>query len=538
MKNIISILVLFAIALSSCSDFLEEENKANVTAEEFYVTAEGFESLVNANYSQLREIYGDEAYIFCSGTDLYAEGRDQEPPGLSQYTQLTASSEGIADLYNSCYKAIQVANMALHYGDITKQTSTLSQRLAEVRYLRANAYFLLVQTYGGVSLVTEYISSPELSFDRNSAEEVYTFIITELEEALKTAGAGVYDGRVTKRAVEHLLAKVYLTRGYEGFGSAEDFATAATYADNAIAGQALTIPFDELWAPGNEMNEEVIFSVQFDPASISADPNNLGNMQSSFFSSYLGGSEVAGNAPYRTYTLCPTQFAIDLFTEDDERWEGTFMTEVYARYYDFYDVEDHSTLTVTEYYAPKWASSPEDQAAYEAAHPEAEFHPYGVYVPSVSRNFDYETIPVKKFDDPNALFGEGRVSSRDIILSRLADTYLLAAEAYLQSGDPATGLLRLNEVRRRAGVADATLAEFDIDYILDERGRELLGEYHRWFDLKRTGKLVERASKHHYLIDEGNFIGSNGELKILRPIPQEAIDLNQNRDFPQNPAYL
>ena len=143
---------------------------------------------------------------------------------------------------------------------------------------------------------------------------------------------------------------------------------------------------------------------------------------------------------------------------------------------------------------------------------------------------------MKKFDDPEAQFGQS-TSTRDIILARLAETYLIAAEAYLQAGDASTGLQRLNVVRERAGVADATLADFDIDYILDERGRELLGEYHRWFDLKRTGTLVERASMHHYLIEPGNFNGANGELKILRPIPQEALDLNQNNDFPQNPAY-
>jgi hypothetical protein len=86
-------------------------------------------------------------------------------------------------------------------------------------------------------------------------------------------------------------------------------------------------------------------------------------------------------------------------------------------------------------------------------------------------------------------------------------------------------------------VANATLAEFNIDYILNERGRELLGEYHRWFDLKRTGTLVARASAHHYKIKASNFIGVGGALKILRPIPQLALDLNQNKDFPQNPGY-
>jgi hypothetical protein len=82
-----------------------------------------------------------------------------------------------------------------------------------------------------------------------------------------------------------------------------------------------------------------------------------------------------------------------------------------------------------------------------------------------------------------------------------------------------------------------SLAEFDIDYILDERARVLLGEYHRWFDLKRTGKLIEKASAHHYLIDEANFTGTGGHLKILRPIPQAALDLNRNKNFAQNPAY-
>lgn len=528
--------IVLGLLFSSCSDYLEEDNKSNVTAEDFYTTKDGFESLINANYAQLREIYGGEPWLFAAGTDMYAEGRDAEPPGLSRYTDLSPSSDGVGQLYSTGYKAIQVANMALYYSDLTEQNEDLNSRIGEVKYLRANAYFLLVQTYGGVGLVTDYISNPVLKFNRNSAEEVYDFIISELKSSLDMVKDGAYTGRVNKRAVKHLLAKVYLTRGYESFGSSTDFETAAQYADEAIGGQELTIPFKELWAPGNEQNSEVLFSVQYDASSVSTDPFELGHQQSSYFAPYQGGSEVAGDAPYRTYTLNPTQFAIDLFTEDDERWDATFMVEVYDRYFDYFDVEDHSNLNVTHYYEPKWKSSPEYRAQYEAEHPGVTYHPYGSYVPSANPNFDYETIPVKKFDDPSAPFGIS-TNTRDIILSRLGETYLIAAEAYLKSGDAAKGLERLNEVRKRAGVDPATLSEFDLDYILDERGRELLGEYHRWFDLKRTGKLVERASAHHYLIEPSNFNGANGELKILRPIPQQAIDLNQNEDFPQNPAY-
>lgn len=540
MKKYILSLVILAITLNACDNFIEEENLSNVVAEEFYLTANGYETLINANYSNLRAIYGDQAWLFCSGTDLYAEGRDPEPVGLSQYSQLNSSSEGVEHLYNTCYEAIQAANMALYYADLTEQTSNLSARVGEVEYLRANAYFLLVQTYGGISIVTEYLNSPVLEFDRNTAEEVYNLIIMDLESSLNKVSTSSYNGRVNKRAVEHLLAKVYLTKGYESFGTETDFSKAASYADNAIDGQTLSIPYADLWTPGNEMNGEVIFSVQYSSGSISSDPLNEGNRQYGYFSSYLGGSDVADDAPWRSFNLCPTDFAIGLYDEGDERWEATFMTEAFTRYYDFYDVIDHSTLDVAHFYEPKWFSE-QDQTDYLAAHPSVvgdDYHEYGTYVPSIG-NENYSTIPVKKFDDPTSLFGarnnDGKVSSRDVILSRLGDTYLLSAEAYYQAGNTSLALDRLNEVRGRAGADNVTV--LDIDYILDERARELLGEYHRWFDLKRTGKLKERASLHHYLIEESNFNGANGELKILRPIPQEAIDLNQNLDFTQNPAY-
>lgn len=543
MKKIF-LLGLMVVAMASCSDnFIEEENLGNADAETTYKTASGYNLLVNSNYSLLRKIYGGDAYVFCAGTDLYAvgSGRGTEPEGLSRYSQLNPASDGgIEELYASCYEAIQKANMAIFYADVTEQTPNLPQLVGEVKYLRANAYFLLVQSFGGVTIVDEYIQGPVLSFDRNSAEEVYDFILADLEDALDAVGTGNYNGRVNRRAVQHLLAKVHLTRGYETFGTAADFATAATYAEEAIAGQALTIPFADLWKPGSEMNAETIFSVQYSPGSISFDPRNTGNKQANWYSSYLGGPEVAGKAPWRSYTLLPTEFALGLFTEEDQRYDATFMYEVFDRYYDFFDVPaaNHGNLTVKHYYVPQW-ETPAETAAYVAAHPGVVTHAWGTYGAGVV-SADFQTIPTKKFDDPKAAFvtgggNSGGPSSRDIILSRLSETYLIAAEAYLNS-NPALGLERLNAVRTRAGIT-TPLTSYDMDVLLDERARELFGEYHRWFDLKRTGKLVERASAHNYLIEASNFNGANGQLKILRPIPQAAIDLNQNRDFPQNPAY-
>ncbi|MFI1743292.1 RagB/SusD family nutrient uptake outer membrane protein [Thalassobellus sediminis] len=551
MRKILILGILIA-TFSSCSDFIEEENLSNVSAESFYVTPEGFNSLVNANYAQLRNIYGDSPFMFIGGTDLYSKGRGRGIVGLTEYTELNSTTNGVDDLYREAYEAIQLANRAIYYSEITEQTDEVPARIGEVKFIRALSYFLLVQSYGGVA-ITDYIDTPVLEFDRNSAEEVYTQIITDLNEAVATLGNGAYDGRVNKRAAKNLLAKVHLTRAYETFGTASDFATAATLADEVIAGQTLNLTHEEVFTPENDLNEEVIFSVQFDAGSISADNNGLGSRQYAYFGSYLGGTEVEGQAPARDYSACPTNFALGLFTQDDTRWESTFMTEIFywsdatypggPSYFTYYRVpkEDHGDLAVNEFYEPQWFT-PADKANYLATKNLAsgfEYHNWGEYSSEWTDtvSLDYEVICVRKFDDPDpsTAFG-GRSSTRDIILGRLAETYLVAAEAYLQS-NPTTGLARLNEVRRRAGVTPATLGEFDIDYILDERARELFGEYHRWFDLKRTGKLVERASMYNAEIEESNFTGAGGNLKILRPIPQSALDLNQNRDFPQNPAY-
>ncbi|MNQ59370.1 SusD family protein [compost metagenome] len=351
------------------------------------------------------------------------------------------------------------------------------------------------------------------------------------------------------------MAKVYLTKGYETFGTAADFTKAAAYADAAIAGQALNVAFDQLFKPGNDLNAETIFSVQYDKASTSTDPTKLGNNQFYYFSSYLGGAETG--APLRSYNLCPTDYALGIYEKGDKRWEATFMTEILEGpettngvtknilYYPYYRSTNPASLKVRHFYAPKWFTAA-DRLAWETANASRKsatfvYHPYGEYSAAYTliKNLDCYTIPVKKFDDPDPTTpsSTGPVSTRDIIVSRLGETYLIAAEAYLKAGVPSTGLDRLNEVRRRAGVANATLAQFNIDYILDERGRELLGEYKRWFDLKRTGTLVARASAHNYKIKAANFVGVDGKLKILRPIPQSVLDLNQNKDFPQNPGY-
>lgn len=544
----------FLLALTNCSDYLEEENKSNIEADAYYKTKDGYESLVNSTYSTLRDIY-DLPWLFEAGTDMYVQGRsDAQPESLSEYRNLTPSDQNVATFYAACYKAIQRSNIGLYYADVTEQTDVTSARKGELKFLRAYYYFLLVQTFGDVALVTERFEGPALAFERTLSPEVYAFIISEMEEAL-TLLDGVSNpafGRVTARAVRHYLAKVHLTRGYASYAETDDFQKAADYADDAINGEALTISFKDLFWPGKEKNAEVLFSVQYDKASI-LNPQNDGSNQNAFFGPYMGGEGAARGYPYRTYTLVPTMYVFNLFTEDDARFEGTFMLTFYDRYYDFYDKNSNlGSLNIWYYYyAPSWVTDVDAWRAEDPTHRNATIVvPFGTAWEANTGSADRATPAVRKFDDPTSLYtaSVNGNSTRDIYLARLGETYLIAAEAYLQLDDQATAADRINAVRKRADKSGTDALQIgagdvDIDFILDERACELVGEYHRWFDLSRTGKLVERNNLHNtplrlkYFLNGINaFEGAGGKQKLFRPIPQTSIDLNQ-ADIEQNEGY-
>jgi hypothetical protein len=553
MKNkstiFLSLVMLFSAV--GCNDYLEEVNNSNVVAEEFYTTQEGYESLVNATYATLRDVYGSEPWIFSAGTDLFVEGRNQQPEGISEYRNLGPAEGAVEDFYLNVYAAIRQANTALYYNDITEETALLEQRKGEIKFLRAYYYFLLVQQFGDVALVTDFLNEVVTEFERRPASEVYQFIISEMEEALELVPENAESrGRVDKAAVYHFLAKAHLTRGYESYAAADDFQKAAAYADEAISRGSLVNSFGELFFPGNENNEEVLFAVQYSSSSI-VDPREDGHMQNLFFGPYLGGEGAVQGYPYRSNTLVPTMFLFNAFSEHDARFEATFMVEVYDRYYDYYDRNGElDALVVETYFAPRWAV--QDTAAWRAVNPEtraaARIRPYPIGWEAGANSLDGTSPGIKKFDDPKSAFSNNGSSTRDIILARLGETYLIAAEAYLQMGQPGTAAERINAVRLRAAKPGSeaqmsiTADVVDIDFILNERARELAGEYHRWFDLKRTGELVERTRLYNRDIrtwfESGinPFEGTDGNLKILRPIPQLAIDLNE-ADVQQNPGY-
>ena len=193
--------------------------------------------------------------------------------------------------------------------------STVSQRLAEARFLPAYYYYLLTEQFGDVALVTEEINKPQTDFSRTPEKEVYDFIISELNDAIKMLPASQENfGRATQGAAKHLLGLVYLTRGYKTYGQPSDFNQAATLFDEVInSGQYQLQPtYADVYDPDNQTNNEVIFSVQYDTKSFGG--QHGGNNQRYLYGFLLdkkvptGFERYSSRYGYHDNQFMPTQF--------------------------------------------------------------------------------------------------------------------------------------------------------------------------------------------------------------------------------------
>jgi len=545
MKKLNFILLGIALIAFGCSDFLDEDNRSSTTTEEYYQSQEGFETLVNAGYSSLRELYSDMNSenddqknipsfqgLTLLGTDLFCHAKKADGNELVDgYFQLTPDNDWVSKVFSNCYKAIQLHNLAIEWESKTVQTEVLPIRVAEIRFIRAYFYHVLLELYGGVSIVTEAFDTPITSFKRDSEADVYQFIINELTSIKDILPEQPTDfGRVSKGAAEHLLSLVHLSRGYTSFASNDDFEKSIEYATNVIDSgvYSLLANFEDVFTPGNEDNREIIFSVQFDQNSLI---NNVGGHSSHSWGGLFAGSQIG--MPYRHGQIRPTDWSYMQYSSEDKRYPGSFMVEQNDPYYDAYDtsIADSDRVFSNIYPHPSILEDPNSPSPNNWFYLED----YTVWVPQGVEWEDQNYPWVKKFDDPTAITRSD--NSRDIFVFRLAETYLLRAEAKINLGQ--SGDNDINTVRARSWDVQASGAT--LDDLLDERGRELLGEYKRWMDLRRMGKVKERVSQYNptvkRAIDLGqNVFGDQDGKALRRPIPTDVI-IRDSGDYGQNPGY-
>ena len=552
--------------MTSCSDFLDASNKSNVTDKQTFATKEGLNNLVNDAYQHLQNVYAAPLFTSCfsAGTDMYADARNKMNEALNTYETLTPENTDIKNLYTYLYSGIRAANSVSYYAQTAQvDDKTKSQLIGEARVLAAYEYYLLVNNFGGVPIMKDFLTTADTGYPKSSPEDVYAYIISELEDVisknvLQASTATKGGGRISQETAKAILAKTYLSAAWD-LNKQDYFSKAAALADEVIAGRKLTTPFAKLWkADGSgDDNEEFLWDVEYDLATAN-NTTSGGTEWSGYYCNYLGGNE--DNIKATTSSYVPTLYALHCFKKGDQRYDATFMKELPdinkgnaagTGYWTWYkNGESLVGKPVTRYYSA-WYETDADFEAWKAIDPANRANTYRIPMDSQSKeaqNMDgrdmeyydnqqlvYGSSPCKKFDDSKTAKTEKNTCYRDIHIITLPEMYLVAAEAYLKAGDNPKALARLNEVHQRAGLPALT-GTITIDDILDENACENFGNEARWMDLRRTQTLVTRCTKYNHEMGDkaAQYIGK----KLLRPIPQAAIDANDQLTLAdQNPGY-
>jgi len=637
---------LMAGTTTSCSDFLDEELTTQRNTD-YFQTAEGIEALAVGLYYNLRFDFGWEWGFATTnyGTDEFRVGGDGSNAMWNSYdgsfsslvTAVNVNTAMAETLWDNMYTGINSANILLDNASSESYTDANKNiYMGEAHFLRGYNYMKLVRQYGGVPLKLQSSNTLEREFVRATASEVLEQVISDLTEAYNLLPATPsMPGKMTKYAAAHFLAKAYLTRASEINDSwnsatkAADCQKALQYADEVIGRHQLAPNFSDLWnytdpnGP-NESLDEIILAAQF--SADKATWGSYGNQTHLYYlSQYLNlpqmKRDVAGGREYQRLRTSYYMYNVYDMVNDSRFWKS-FKTKyaVNNPSGDYYQHGDLSIMYVINRQGDDRfdATQISDQIVYEKT---GKTIPtvFPAYVKGRGANeyplydFTHRFPPLSKFIDGSRETLADGIGYRDGILARVADTYLLAAEAKIRMEDYSGALNYINPIRERAayksgedravycdggaayhegalgyGTMGNTISYFpensyyesnnidkttaatsltitskdnlpaedeaiiqqlgyssDYDrmmcFLLNERSRELCGEFQRWEDLARTKTLVARAKA--YNPDAANNIGDH---HCLRPIPQKYLDSVQKdgkaltaaeKKEQQNPGY-
>lgn len=530
MKNKANLFVLFtAVLLQAChDDFLEETPRTFLSPEVSYKTDAGlaagavglYDEMSFAYGLRLRRIYG-----------MYHWGVDESMGAHSYYKaydhyndELNSLFSSIEEAWDHYYRLVNNATVVYDRSEIHDwQSPELGNRvMAEALFFRAYANFHLVNVWGPVPLIHEEIKGVRLDFKRDPIEDIYDQILQDLTTAESLVDYSEPEpGRITKGTIQHFLSYVYLTL--------EDWDNALLYANRVINDGSYALMterfgkhlddsgnvFTDLFMIDNynreDGNTETIWALQnedeteFPFTSFAQDDDHARHNYTRRFwvSPYwrIPGMKVSEEYGGRGFNRCmATDYFLNLFEPGDIRGQELALRRTWL-------YNDESALLP--------GAKIGDTVVWDISAP---------YIRPHVTKFDYY--------DADQEGTEALWCDKDIYMFRLSETYLIKAEALYRSNLPDQAAEVINIVRARASASMITGADINIDFILDERSRELFGEVPRRIDLTRTGKLIERASLHN-----PNASPNIQDHHKLMPIPQHAIDRNSGYELEQNDGY-
>lgn len=479
-KIMLPVVMILMVAAISCTKELEQEPH-QIYYDNYYQTEDDAITAVNAVYDVLGAVNQYSSYLWLI-QDISSDDCNARPtlndPNLHEFNNYTIKTTNnyLGEIWKGSYLGISRANVVLEkVPGIDMDTAVQSRLLGEARFLRALFYFNLVRLFGDVPLVTVPVSpdlTPEEIYPfRAPVQDVYARIIDDLNVAAEKLPAKYPNtndkGRATQGAAWGLLSKVYLTL--------QDWENARANAYKVIESNqyALHADYTDNFKEAKKNGIESVFEVQFYRKVTSENSQMVISGLPSIPGLFTAGVEI----------MLPTEDLLESFDTNDYRYEATFFDEYWT-----YTFDPH----IWKYW---------DQDAYK----------------------------------PSATSASGA----NFMMMRYSEVLLIYAEALNEaSGGPtAEAYDAVNQVRARARngnpVALPDLTGLNQDEfrkaVLNERRHEFVNEGQRWYDLVRTGTLIESVKRAKG--DQAN----PTEFNYLFPIPQRERDINKN--LTQNPGY-
>lgn len=509
-KNILILTFIFT-GLFSCDSELEEEIFSVYSASNFFQNEEQLQSQNIGIYEAFRHVlWEQDMYFLTSMTSKYATSRVAGIAIHAAYATVDQQPFRYERIWNVGFSAISRANTVIKNAPLTDfyqdNTDLVNQYIAEAKWMRAYTYFQLTQLFGDLPLYTEPVESadPEILFkSRSSKEDIYNQIIEDLEFAknnLPISWSKTGSGRVTKAGGAFLLGKVYLTSAGHPLQITENYQKAIDIlkplADTPDDyGVELLSDWKSIFSINNEGNKEVIF----------AHGNIYENLKGSVLPfwtnpqfSEFGG--IQNNNVGSSYQLAWHPDLLDLYETDDIRLQDGF-THTYTQ------INNGVTRT--------YSKTPLNATGTNYA----------------GRN----GICGSKYQDGGATGNV--IHSKDHIVYRYVDAFLMLAEAYNENNEPGKALPYLKIARDRVNASEITINDQSSlrTVIREERIRELYSEMGELFDVRRWD-ITEEEYNQHRLRQWRNPNKSWDEKFKLSPIPNIEIGKNPNL-LPQNTGW-
>lgn len=536
--TILCLLVIGVTGLfTSCSDdILNETPKSSLDAENTLTTKAGFEAYLVGLVRSAREEYSQDDITFFitnfPGTDIGEDAGEEYFTYRNWISYLTPITPEVEANWNWAYeKMISQANTIITYAnkpeiaDIWDSEAEKNAVIAEARFFRGYTYNFLANLYGGVPIINELPEEPRYDYVRASRNAVYEFAKDDLEfasEWLPETVAPGNEGRIVKAAADHLLSEVYISLG--------DYPSAIQSASDVIDSELYHLMTTRFGSDADKPGD--VFSDLFREGNQN---RSSGNMESIYVWQFAGNVDGGGGSrggnpvirsvgPFQTKISAPdgvSNIPTDTLGRGVGRVRGTNYS-IYGIWDDPNDIRNSKhNFRRTFYYN----------------NPASEYFGDVILKSSLSKEDSLRNL----YPYPRKIEGvpwennntSGHIEN-DVYVYRLAETYLLRAEAYFRNNQPNEAADDINEVRARAQVSTIGPGDVDLDFILDERARELMYETPRRRTLIRMGKLVERVREYGLLESSRQTIE---DYHNLWPIPQEAIDANFGAELEQNPGY-